>query len=748
MVVLRKVLLRILLVGTCVLLAFCVYLDGIVTSTFNDKRFALPAAVYARPLELYAGARVNQNALREELDLLGYRRVGVARSPGDYELASGQLRLYTRGFDFPDGEEKPVLAKVAFSEIGVESIKAAGDSYDLLRLEPLLIGGIYPKHGEDRLLLRLQETPQTLIDGLKLIEDRNFDRHWGFSPTGIARAALGNIQSGRVVAGGSTITQQLVKNYYLSPDRTVQRKLVELAMAVLIELHYSKEEILESYLNEIYLGQDGPRAIHGFALASLHYFDTPLETLGLHQQALLIAMIRGPSLYNPRRNPERALERRNLVLRVMAEGRAINEEQALVAQAMPLGLRRGSRPDSYPAYLDLVRMQLREQYERADYGRAGLQIFTPFDPKLQQALEGGTTSVLNALNRAGDLQTGSVVTRTSNGEVVALVGGRTPGAIGFNRALNARRPAGSLLKPAVYLAALRQPERFTLATPLDDSPVSIAMDNGSRWTPRNFDRESHGTVLLHTALARSYNQATARLAQDLGTQAIVETLADLGVKEGVAAVPSLALGAGEYSPLAMSRMYLPLAIDGSSPPLRAIRFIVNRQGETIRANTTEYERAVDQRVNYLIQYALREAVREGTGRSVYRILDEDFHVAGKTGTTNDGRDSWFAGFSDDLLAVVWVGRDNNAAPGLTGASGALRIWTEFMAKADSRSLANPVPSGVELHRIEDSSGTLTGEGCSGARLLPFLEDSAPKARSDCAGAKSAVRNWFERLFRG
>ncbi|MEM6604612.1 MAG: penicillin-binding protein 1B [Pseudomonadota bacterium] len=748
MAMVSQLLVKVALILLCCALALVFYLDGIVTSTFQAKRYALPAMVYARPLELYVGARQKKASLVTELELLGYRRRQSVRAPGEYELRDTGIEVYTRGFEFPDGIETAIPVTVRFNDGLVTALQSSTGELDLLRLEPLLIGGIYPKHGEDRLLLPLSDAPPTLLAGLKLIEDRDFDSHLGFSVSGISRAALGNIRSGRVVAGGSTITQQLVKNYYLSPERTLRRKLVELAMAVLIELHFSKEEILESYLNEIYLGQDGPRAIHGFALASLHYFDTPLEDLGLHQQALLVGMIRGPSLYNPWRNPERALERRNLVLRVMAAGGAINDEQALVAQAMPLSLRRGTRSDSFPAYLDLVRHQLLQQYEKSDYGSAGLTVFTPFDPQLQQALESGTERVLNALNPAGDMQTGSVVTRTSNGEVVALVGGRIPGAIGFNRALNARRPAGSLLKPVVYLAALLQPQDFTLATLVDDSAFTVEMDNGKPWSPRNFDRESHGRVPLHTALARSYNQATARLAQAIGLDGIVATLSSLGVTEGVARVPSLALGAGEYSPLAMTRMYLPLAKDGSSPPLRAIRFIVNRDGVTIRANTTNYERAIDPRTNYLLQYALREAVKEGTGKAVYRYLPADFHVAGKTGTTNDGRDSWFAGFSNDLLSVVWIGRDNNKPTGLTGASGALRIWGEFMAAANSRPLANPVPEGIELHRVDDSTGELTGEGCPNARLLPFVQGSHPVATTSCRGNRGGVRNWFERLFRG
>lgn len=737
---------KILLVMLCVILAGVAYLDALITSTFEAKRFALPATVYARSLELYAGAGVSLGDLQEELNQLGYRRVSRVRDRGQYELGADQLRVHSRGFVFPDGAEPSRLTSIEFRGNSVSALASSGAALDILRLEPLKIGGIYPAHGEDRVLMPLSDLPPTLVAGLLAVEDRTFYAHWGFSPSGIARAALGNARSGRVVAGGSTITQQLVKNYYLSSERTVRRKLVELVLALLMELHFDKSEILESYLNEVYLGQDGPRAIHGFALAARHYFDRPVEELGLHQQALLVGMIRGPSLYNPRRNPERALERRNLVLQVMASEAVINAGQAAVAQAMPLELGDGSDQDSYPAYLDLVRRHLKAQYRKQDYATVGLRIFTAFDPQLQRRLERSTERVMQILDPGGPLQTATVVTRTANGEVVALLGGRRPRATGFNRALDARRPAGSLLKPAVFLAALEQPELFTLATPLDDSLLRVAGPDGDVWAPRNFDRKSHGDVLLHRALASSYNQATARLAMQLSIPTIIDMLQRLGLRQPVPAVPSLALGAGEYSPLMMARLYQTIAVDGTRTPLRSILSIVNREGATLHNNITEYERAVDARAVHLLHYALREVVREGTGRGVYRYLPDEFHVAGKTGTTNDGRDSWFAGFSGDLLAVSWIGRDNNEATGLTGSSGALRLWADFMKDAAQRPLDYRMPSGVELHWVDDASGQLAAEGCENARLLPFIEGSEPSIKSDCAPTRAGIRGWFERLF--
>ncbi|MFV0278643.1 MAG: penicillin-binding protein 1B [Parahaliea sp.] len=740
-----------------------VYLDVRITSTFTDKMWALPAKVYARPLELFVGARLPADDLAYELEVLGYRKVSRLSNPGQVTRQGGRFDLYTRGFAVPSEREPARRVRVDVRGGQVTGLRGEGRDIDLMRLDPVQIGGIYPSHGEDRVLVRLQDVPQTLRLGLLAVEDQKFYQHWGFSLTGILRAALSNLRSGSVVAGGSTITQQLVKNYYLSPERTYTRKLTELLMAVLLEFHYSKDQILESYINEVYLGQEGPRAIHGLGLAARHYFDTPLEQLGLHQQALLVGMIKGPSLFNPLRNPERALERRNLVLEVMAREQIISREQMVVAQAMPPGLNNARRVrNSFPAYLDLVRRQLRQEYREQDLTTLGLSIFTSFDPILQLHVERATGAVMEELDKASGktgenisaLESATVVTRFDTGEVAALVGGRKVRYAGFNRALDARRPAGSLLKPAVYLAALAQPAQYTLATALADTPVRVADTRGEIWEPDNFDHRPHGTVLLHRALAQSYNLATVRLGMELGIDAVVDMLRQLGVEGHIPAVPALTLGAGAYSPMDMAAMYQTIAAGGFRMPLRSIRDIVDANGEALRRYPLEYDRSVSLQAVHLLHYTLREVVREGTGRGVYRYLADDFAVAGKTGTTNDERDSWFAGFSGDLLAVTWIGRDDNGSTGLTGSSGALHVWARFMAGASKRSLAYRMPDGMAPHWVDDTSGILTGKGCPNARLLPFIDGSEPRSHSDCAppptsrGKTNVIKDWFQSLFGG
>ncbi|MCB1688928.1 MAG: penicillin-binding protein 1B [Halioglobus sp.] len=745
------ILLKLALVALVLGALFVVYLDARITATFSDKMWGLPAKVYARPLELFAGAAVSAADLSYELDVLGYRPVASPGKPGDVSRNRDRFDLYTRGFNFPGEREPERRVVIEFSGDRVKGLSASGRTVDLMRLDPVQIGGIFPQHGEDRVLVQLADVPEQFIHGLLAVEDRDYYRHWGFSIMGIARAAFSNLRSGQVVAGGSTITQQLVKNYYLTSERTIVRKLTEVVMAVLLDLHYDKNQILESYINEVYLGQEGPRAVHGFALAAQHYFGKPLDQLNLPQQALLIGMIKGPSLYNPERNPKRALERRNVVLGVMAEQGVITPEQAAAARDKPLELdSEGSIRGSFPAYLDLVRRQLRRDYREEDLTTKGLSIFTPFDPLLQRQLERSTSAVLDQLDPTAKLQSASVVTRFDTGEVAALIGGRKTRFAGFNRALDARRPAGSLLKSAIYLAALEQPRKYSLATVLSDTPLTVNSAGAKAWQPQNFDRKVNGDVLLYQALARSYNLASARLGMQLGVNSVVDMLARLGVKDGVPRLPALFLGAGEYSPMDMTMMYQTIAAGGFSIPLRSIRDIVDANGEPLRRYPLEYDRTVSLQSMHLLHFALRAVVREGTGEGVYRYLPQSFAVAGKTGPTNDGRDSWFAGFSGDLLAVSWIGRDDNGSTGLTGSSGALKIWAQFMAGASKQSLAYRMPDGIQTQWVDGRNGYLTGEGCPQAVKLPFIVGSEPQRRTDCAprAPGSGPRGWFDALFGG
>lgn len=737
------------LVGLVVLAGFAVYLDAIVQEKFSGKRWTVPAKVYARPLELFVGLKLAKDDFLKELDALGYRRESASNGPGSASVAGSTVELNTRGFQFYEGAEPARLIKVRFSGDYVAGLSQGnGANLAVARLEPLLIGGLYPAHHEDRILIKLDQAPPYLVDTLVAVEDREFFNHWGVSLKSIARAIWVNATAGQLRQGGSTLTQQLVKNFYLTNERSITRKATEAMMAVLLEMHYDKREILEAYLNEVFLGQDGQRAVHGFGLASQYFFSQPLSELKLHQVALLVGMVKGPSQFNPRRNPERALERRNLVLDLLAEQGVVTAEEAAAAKAKPLGVTpRGSMADSsYPAFLDLVKRQLREDYRDEDLTEEGLRIFTSFDPILQSKAETALEETLKRLaGRKGvdEVESAMVVSNPETGEIQALIGSRQPRFAGFNRAIDAVRPVGSLIKPAVYLTALERPSQYTLTSWVQDEPFSVKGQDGQVWTPQNYDRQAHGTIFLYQGLANSYNLSTAKLGLDIGVPNVLKTLERLGVSREWPAYPSMLLGAGALSPMEVATMYQTLASGGFNTPLRGIRSVLTAEGEPLKRYPFQIQQRFDPGAIYLVQNAMQRVMREGTGRSVYSQLPASLTLAGKTGTTNDSRDSWFAGFSQDLLAVVWLGRDDNGKTPLTGATGALQVWTSFMRKADPLPLDMPMPENVVQAWIDPRTGQGSDASCPGAVQMPYIRGSEPAPGQACgAGAPvDSVMDW-------
>ncbi|VXC40553.1 Penicillin-insensitive transglycosylase / Penicillin-sensitive transpeptidase [Pseudomonas sp. 8BK] len=743
------------LVGLVVLAVFAVYLDAVVQEKFSGKRWTVPAKVYARPLELFVGQKLAKDDFLKELDALGYRRENAVAGPGGVSVAGNNIELHSRGFQFYESTEPSQRVRVRFSGDYVAGLtQAGGGNLAVARLEPLLIGGLYPAHQEDRVLIKLEQVPPYLVETLVAIEDREFFNHFGVSPKGIARAVWINATAGQLRQGGSTLTQQLVKNFYLTNERSLSRKATEAMMAVLLELHYDKKEILEAYLNEVFLGQDGQRAVHGFGLASQYFFSQPLSELKLDQVALLVGMVKGPTYYNPRRNPERALERRNLVLDVLAEQGVASVEEVEAAKQKPLGItRRGSLADSsFPAFLDLVKRQLREDYQEQDLTEEGLRIFTSFDPILQLKAESALADTLKRLSgRKGvdQVEAGMVVTSPESGEVQAIIGSRQPRFAGFNRALDAVRPIGSLIKPAIYLTALERPSQYTLTSLLEDQPFSIKGANGQVWSPQNYDRKAHGTIYLYQGLVNSYNLSTAKLGLEIGVPEVLKTLNRLGVEQQWPAYPSMLLGAGGLSPMGVANMYQTLANGGFNTPLRGIRAVLTAEGEPLKRYPYQIQQRFDSGAIYLLQNAMQRTMSEGTGRSVYSQLPRSLALAGKTGTSNDSRDSWFAGFSQDVLAVVWLGRDDNGPTPLTGATGALQVWTDFMRKADPLPLDMPVPDNVVQAWVDASSGQGTDPSCPNAVQMPYIRGSQPVAGPACGiqapvnEVMDWVRGWLD-----
>lgn len=743
------------LVGLVVFAGFAVYLDAVVQEKFSGKRWTVPAKVYARPLELFVGQKLTKSDFLQELDALGYRRESAGNGPGAVSVAGNNLELHTRGFQFYESREPSQQVRVRFSGDYVAGLSQAnGSNLAVARLEPMLIGGLYPAHREDRLLIKLEQVPPYLVETLVAVEDREFFNHFGVSPKSIARAVWVNATAGQVVQGGSTLTQQLVKNFYLTNERSLIRKATEAMMAVLLELHYDKQDILEAYLNEVFLGQDGARAVHGFGLASQYFFSQPLSELKLEHVALLVGMVKGPTYYNPRRNPERALARRNLVLDVLVQQGVVTLEQAVSAKQKPLGVtQRGSMADSsYPAFLDLVKRQLREDYRDEDLTEEGLRIFTSFDPILQLKAESALADSLKRLSgRKGvdQVEAGMVVTNPETGEVQVLIGSRQPGYAGFNRALDALRPIGSLVKPAIYLAALERPSQYTLTSFLEDQPFSVKGQDGQVWSPQNYDRKSHGTVYLYQGLVHSYNLSSAKLGLELGVPNVLKTLERLGVARKWPAYPSMLLGAGALTPMEVAGMYQTVANGGFNTPLRGIRSVLTADGEPLKRYPYQIQQRFDAGAIYLLQNAMQRTMREGTGRSVYSRLPSSLALAGKTGTSNDSRDSWFAGFSQDLLAVVWLGRDDNGPTPLTGATGALQVWTDFMIKADPLPLDMPLPDNVVQAWVNAANGLGSDPSCPNAVQMPYIRGSEPVPGQACGiqapvdSVMDWVRGWLD-----
>ena len=748
---LKKLFIGFFIVFSFLFLSYLGYLDYDVRHQFEGRRWALPAKVYASPVELYVGLELGAGDIESILKQLHYRRDPRLGSAGTYFKHGNQLSFYSRNFSFWDGQQSAGKFKIKFTGDRLSSItdlqKIIGVA--IVRMEPIQIGSFYPTHKEDRILIQLQQTPDALIKGLLATEDRSFYSHHGVSFKGILRAMWANIRAGSFVQGGSTITQQLVKNFFLTPERTLIRKINEALMAMILEFRFDKDEILEAYLNEIYLGQDGASSIHGFGLASRFYFDQDITTLKLHQHATLVALVKGPSQYDPRRRPKRTKKRRDLVLNEMQKQGYITKQQALSAkqQKMTVIPHKPRSANRYPAFIDLVKRRLSKEYRNEDLTSEGLKIFTTLDTRIQTILEQKIQTQLKKLEKnpkTKKLETAVIVTSREGGEIVALSGGRNKQSVGFNRALDAVRPIGSLIKPVVYLTALEQPDKYTVTTLIDDTAVRVSSKYGKDWTPKNYDGKEHGQVPLYKALVNSYNLATVNLGMNVGIARIAKTLKKLGVERPVKLYPSLLLGASELSPLEVTQMYQTLAGDGFVTPLRAIQAVISAQNKLLQRYPYNVRQTVDPDATYLTNTILQKVMSEGTGRSAYLHLPGDYNLAGKTGTTNKLRDSWFAGYSGDYLSVVWIGRDDNKPMGLSGSSGALQLWNNLMGQIAKQPVILIAPDNIEMIWIDPETELRANADCPGAQQFPYIIGSAPVAESPCLQKQfDQPGTWFD-----
>lgn len=735
------------LAGFALLLFVGIYLDSVVKQRFEGQLFDLPTVVYARILNLSPGDSISIQEVRNELDVLNYRKVRQPRYPGEYSSSSTKIELIRRPFEFTDGPEPDRHVMLHFDRSGLLRIQSLESSGDLgyLRVEPKMLGMLEKNHDEQRLFLRRDQFPEVMVDALLATEDRDFYQHDGVSPFAIARALVANVKAGRTVQGGSTLTQQLAKNIFLSSDRTLWRKIREAYIALIIDYRYSKDRILEGYLNEVYLGQSRGEAIHGFGLASRLYFGQPIQELRIDQLALLVGMVKGPSYYNPVRFPERAKERRDLVLRLMMQQGILSANQYDMAASRPLDIQDNPRIASrQPAYFQQLKIELKEKVGDAFQSDIGLRVFTSLDPVSQQELEQAIAKKIPQLSKVAgkSLEGAAIAVDRHTGEIRAMVGGKRTGYDGFNRALNASRQIGSLAKPAVYLTALEQPDKYNLATTLHDKPISLKGSKGSVWSPRNYDRKFRGDVPLYIALAKSLNVPTVQLGMQLGIPNVVNTLEKLGVdRNEIRPVPSMFLGSFTLTPFQVAQMYQTLTNSGKRAPLSALRSVVDLEGNALYQSLPRMSQTIDQQAAWLTTYAMKRGVLEGTGR----YLNSQFGwaaLAGKTGTSNDTRDSWFVGVDGREVTTIWLGRDDNKPTKLTGSSGALRVYAEYLNHRIPEKLTLPWPKGISTLGFSHTEQGSLQLDCDNQFKLPVW-DTNNVLKQQC---DSKPTQWIKKIF--
>ncbi|MBL4909881.1 MAG: penicillin-binding protein 1B [Alteromonadaceae bacterium] len=750
------------------LVIYFIYLDGKVKNTFEGARWQVPVQVYGKVFTLQNQQKINVKRLIKTLNLSGYKKVVQVKQAGEYSLNSQnnhqKITIYRRAFDFGLGAEKATKLSIVISNNQISQLFADDFSVKQVQLEPILLDRIVPSNKEDRILVSLEQVPEKIIDTLLLVEDRNFYYHVGIAPLGILRALMANISAGRTVQGGSTLTQQLVKNMFLTRSRTLSRKINEAFMALIIEHRYSKDQLLEAYINEVYLGQNAAKGIYGFGLASKFYFGKKLEQLSNAQIALLIAQIKGPSYYDPWRHAERARNRRDLVLRLMFEQHFINRiefEQALDA-SLSIRAQRRMHKKVYPAYMQLVKQELKQHLKNlvAEFKvPSGLRVFTGFDIRSQHLLEQTVQQQLPLLEKkhqVSRLEVAMLVTDIESGEIQALVGGREVNYAGFNRALKAKRPIGSLVKPAVYLAALERYQDYNLATPLQDKPIKINNNSNHLWQPKNYDGKYRGQVSLLYALVHSLNVPTVNLGLSLGLDKVAQSLSLLGYDHPLVLRPSLLLGSINLSPVEVNQLYMAIAGQGFYQKQHVISAIYTGDDELLWQAPTTKEQRISSNGNYLLNYALRKVAKQGTARSLSWRLPHH-PLAGKTGTTNKLRDSWFVGYDAKHLVTTWVGRDDNKPSKLTGSSGALVLFANFMKKLGVIDKPLVMPDNMAMILFEQKTGNAVTAKCSDVVEYPavkvgvVIKDKCAKVRDkllDKKTNKNKKRSWLERLFGG
>lgn len=716
----KNFLLKVAFSGAVLTVFYGGYLDWQIRSKMDGQIWRLPAEVYSR----IESVKISDNlAFDEVIQILldnEYRQTTMVAAPGDFKLEDDTIVVLRRAFPFPDKPEPQRVLRLRFADNKLNRIEdlVALKAIDEFRLAPKLIA-MLESDNEDRLAIPLQNYPRLLIDALILTEDRRFYDHHGINPVGIIRALITNIRAGQTVQGGSTLTQQLVKNLFLSSERTITRKANEALMSLLLDWRYDKNRILETYLNEIYLGQNGDTQIHGFELASQFYFGRSIREISLDQIALLVGMVKGPSLYNPWRNPQNALERRNVVLKLMLEHKMIGDELYQLLSQRPLGVQqKGQISRKYPSFIQTLQADLRRELgEHKMSSLLGARIFTTMDLKQQAQAENAvvnTVSQLQLKTKNPYLEGAMIVADYRMGEIRAVVGGVQTQYAGFNRALMAKRQIGSLVKPSIYLTALSNPEQFRLNTPINNQPITINVKGSPPWQPRNYDKKYSGSVMLMDALARSLNIPTVNIGMKVGLSKVIDTQKAMGWDNvEIPKVPAMLLGAYTISPYDVTKLYQTIANQGGRIELTTVDTIADRQGNIIYQHDKTAKQVVPPEAAFQTLFAMQQTVERGTARSLQNDY-ADLRLAGKTGTTNDARDTWFVGIDGKNISTVWLGRDDNGETKLTGASGALQIYKDYLSHTYIEKLKLNKPANMKWVGITQHGSW----NCDSNRVIP------------------------------
>lgn len=734
---------KLMIVVVAFITFYAIYLDGKIRAKMDGKTWELPAEVYARIESISIDDNLTLEQVKTALLDNGYRQVSQIATPGDFKIEDDTLVMLRRAFAFPETPEAQRVLRLRFTQDKLSHIEdlVQGKLVESFRLDPKLIAMLHSDSDEERQALRLQQYPYFLIQALLLTEDKRFYQHDGISPMGIARALMANYQAGRTVQGASTLTQQLVKNIFLSSEKSLSRKVNEALMSLILDYRYDKNRILETYLNEIYLGQNGSYQVHGFALASQFYFGRPIQEITPSQMALLVGMVKGPSLYNPWRSPQAAMDRRNVVLKLLEENGAITSDEYQFLVKQPLGVKeKGSIYRQQPAFMQVLNQDLKNELGENKVAQlSGAKIFTTLDRKQQRSAEQAVINGLEELEatdkRIKDLQSAIVVAEYKTGKVRAVVGDRLTQFAGFNRALQSRRQIGSLVKPSIYAIALSDPKNFRLNTPINNKPITIQVKGSAPWTPKNYDKRFSGSVMLMDALVRSLNIPTVNIGMKVGLKKVIAKQKEMGWDNvDIPSYPSMLLGAYSISPYDVTKSYQVLANSGLKTPLTTIESITAFDGSQIYQRDIEEvsEQVLPPEAAIQTLYAMQQVVERGTARS---LQNEFAHLklAGKTGTTNNARDTWFVGVDGENVTTVWLGKDNNSDTYLTGSSGALYVYKAYLHRASPTVFRLPKSANLQWVGI-NGFGTIN---CDPNRQIPMWRDQGQRY---CTSAGNVVES--------